>query len=52
MLTEDNDYIRSELSHLKISKALKKLLQKVLEVDPTKRISAKEALEEGYFSDK
>lgn len=44
MLTEDNDYIRDELNQLKASKALKKLLQKVLEVDPSKRISAREAL--------
>lgn len=52
MLSEDNDYIREELTKIKASKTLKKLLQKVLEVDPIKRISAKETLNEEYFSDK
>ena len=52
MLTEDNEYIEREVRKLKAPKTLKNLLRKVLEVDPRKRISAKEALDEEYFSDK
>ncbi len=37
---------------MRTSKVLKNLLRKILEVDPNKRISAKEALDEEYFSDK
>ncbi len=52
ILTEDNDYVHTLLKKLTTPKALKDLLKKILEVDPKKRLSARQALDEEYFSDK